>query len=116
LLPSDKTSIVLQELLLPDNTSPYGIWFNELDSVAAAKVRVALARIEQGNLSMVKWFKGIGECRIHWGPGLRVYLARDGVDVILLLGGGDKHRQQADIDLALERWEQYKRRKKEGKK
>lgn len=109
-------SFVLQELLLPNNTSLYGIWFNALDSVAAAKVRVALARIEQGNLSKVKWFKGIGACRIYWGPGLRVYLARDGVDVILLLGGGDKHRQQADIDLALERWEQYKRRKKEGKK
>ncbi len=70
-----------------------------------------LGGVEQGNLSNVQWFHGIGEYRIDWGPGLRIYLAKDGVRIILLLGGGTKKRQQRDIDLAVERWEDYKRRK-----
>lgn len=101
----------LQELLLADGRSPFGAWFDTLDAVAAAKVRVALGRMEQGNLSNVEWFRGIGECRIDWGPGLRVYLARDGRELILLLGGGSKKRQQRDIDLAVTRWEDHKCRR-----
>lgn len=101
----------LVELLLPDGTSPFARWFASLDAIAAAKVRVALSRMEGGNLSAVKWFRGIGECRIDWGPGYRIYLAKDGQTLILLLGGGTKSRQQKEIDGALEAWEQYKRRK-----
>jgi putative addiction module killer protein len=101
----------VEELLLDSGVSPFGQWFADLEGVAAAKVRIALARIEQGNLSRVSWFRGIGEFRIDWGPGLRIYLAKDGVQVILLLGGGSKHRQQRDIELAIARWDDYKRRK-----
>lgn len=67
--------------------------------------------MEQGNLSNIQWFRGIGEYRIDWGPGLRIYLAKDGIRIILLLGGGAKKRQQNDIDLAVERWKNYKSRK-----
>lgn len=102
---------MLKELLLDDGLSPFGDWFSSLDGFAAAKVRVALARLEQGNFSNVQWFRGIGEFRIDWGPGLRIYLAKDGVQLILLLGGGTKKRQQQDIDLAVDRWEEHKRRK-----
>ena len=80
----------VEELLLDSGISPFGQWFADLDGIAAAKVRIALARIEQGNLSRVSWFRGIGEFRIDWGPGLRIYLAKDGVQVTLLLGGGDQ--------------------------
>lgn len=79
--------------------------------MAAAKVRVALAGIEHGNLSRVLWFHGIGEFRIDRGPGLRIYLAREDERIILLLGGGSKKRQQRDIDLAVDRWERLKERK-----
>ena len=101
----------VQELLLPDGRSPYAAWFATLDPVAAAKVRVAVARMEQGNLSNVEWFRGIGEYKIDWGPGYRIYLAKDGLKLIVLLGGGSKKRQQKDIDEALALWEDYKRRK-----
>lgn len=101
----------IKELLLDDDESPFGAWFSELEPVAAAKVRVALTRMEQGNLSNVEWFRGIGEYKIDWGAGLRIYLAKDGLKIILLLGGGTKKRQQRDIDFAVERWEDYKRRK-----
>ncbi len=99
------------ELLLPDGGSPFANWFASLDRAAAAKVVIALARLEQGNLSSIEWFRGIGECKIDWGPGYRIYLARDGVRVLLLLGGGTKRRQQRDIDRAISLWEDYKRRK-----
>jgi putative addiction module killer protein len=111
MIPISPPGYVLKELLLDDGLSPFGDWFSSLDGLAAAKVRVALARIEQGNFSNVQWFRGIGEFRIDWGPGLRIYLARDGVQLILLLGGGTKKRQQHDVDLAVDRWEEHKRRK-----
>lgn len=59
----------VRELVLPNGRSPYADWFNALDAVAAAKVTVAKLRMEQGNLSRVEWFRGIGECKIDWGPG-----------------------------------------------
>ncbi len=102
---------LIKELLLDVQQSPFGDWFAALDSLAAAKVQVAVARMEQGNLSNVQWFRGIGEFRIDWGPGLRIYLAKEGARVILLLGGGSKKRQQKDIELAVKHWEDYKRRK-----
>lgn len=99
------------ELLLEDGSSPYADWFATLDPVAAAKVTVAKVRIEQGNLSNVEWFRGIGEYKIDWGPGYRVYLAKDGMTIIVLLGGGTKKRQQKDIDRTVKLLESYKRRK-----
>ena len=102
---------LIKELLVNDSTSPFGDWFAELDSLAAAKVRVVVARMEQGNLSNVQWFRGIGEFRIDWGPGFRIYLAKDGLLIILLLGGGTKKSQQKDIEQAVEHWENHKRRK-----
>jgi putative component of toxin-antitoxin plasmid stabilization module len=59
----------IQELLLDNDTSPFGNWFQRLDPVSGVKVQVALARIEQGNLASIKWFEGIGEIKIHWGQG-----------------------------------------------
>jgi putative addiction module killer protein len=106
-----RVSHEMRELLLADGTSPFADWFSSLDAFAAAKVSVAVSRMEQGNLSSVEWFRGIGEYRIDWGPGLRIYLARDGLKLIILIGGGTKKRQQRDIDQAVALWEDYKRRK-----
>jgi putative addiction module killer protein len=104
-------SFQVKELLLADGDSPFAQWFNGLEAVAAAKVRVAITRMEQGNLSNVTWFRGIGEYKMDWGPGLRIYLAKDGVKLIILVGGGTKKRQQQDINQAVALWEDYKRRK-----
>ena len=104
-------SYQVKELLLADGDSPFAEWFGSLEAVAAAKVRVAVGRMEQGNLSSVEWFRGSGEYKIDWGPGLRIFVAKDGLKLILLLGGGTKKRQQKDIDEALALWSDYKRRK-----
>ncbi len=57
----------IKELLLDDDDNPFAAWFGSLEAVAAAKVRVAISRMEQGNLSNVEWFRGIGEYKIDWG-------------------------------------------------
>jgi putative addiction module killer protein len=99
--------------LAPDGRSPFEGWFSSLDAAAAAKVTVAVARLEQGNLSNVK---GVGECvleyRINFGPGYRVYFGRDGDELVILLTGGTKKRQQRDIVTAIEFWTDYRRRKR----
>ncbi len=59
----------IKELLLTDGDSPFGKWFGSLEAVVAAKVRVAVSRMEEGNLSNVEWFRGIGEYKIDWGRG-----------------------------------------------
>lgn len=69
-------------------------------------------RLSLGNIGNVKWFAGIGELRIDWGPGIRVYLAREGANVVVLLGGGTKRRQQADIERAKQLHAEYIRRKR----
>lgn len=104
-------SYTVVELLLEDKSSPYAEWFNSLDPLAAAKVTIAKLRMEQGNLSSVKWFSGIGEYKIDWGAGYRIYLAMDGMTIIILLGGGTKKHQQKDIDRAIGLWKSYKQRK-----
>lgn len=65
----------------------------------------------QGNLSSIKWFSGIGEYKIDFGAGWRIYLAREGSAIIILLGGGSKRTQQRDIDRAILLWEDYKKRR-----
>jgi putative addiction module killer protein len=106
--------IQILEYIDPVGRSPFRGWFDALDALAAAKVTVALARIEQGNLSNVKSVgAGVLEYRIDFGPGYRVYLGRDGDRLVILVGGGTKKRQQRDIASAQERWADYKKRSRE---
>ena len=102
----------VKEYVRPDGSSPFNKWFRRLDAQAAAKVTVAITRLEQGNISNIKWFKGVGEYRINWGPGYRIYLIQEGNELIILLGGGTKRRQQQDIKRAFELLQEYKARKK----
>jgi putative addiction module killer protein len=104
----------VQEYLKEDSSSPYQQWFDSLDAIAAAKVAVAKSRLELGNTSSIKWFDGIGEYRIDWGSGYRIYLAQDGKQLIILFGGGTKKNQQSDIEQAKELHQEYKRRKKKA--
>ena len=101
------------EYRVPNGVSPFARWFNELDAVAAAKVTTALYRMEQGNRSNVKAVgEGVSEYRIDFGPGYRIYFGQEGGVLIVLLGGGTKKGQSADIRLAQEHWRDYKARKK----
>jgi len=90
------------------------MWFDGLSSQAALKVTTYLTRLENGNTSQLKSVgQGVKECRINWGPGLRVYMGQDGDTLIILLGGGTKKRQNVDIENAKKVWQEYKKRKKE---
>jgi len=88
-------------------------WFESLEPSAAAKVTIAVTRMEQGNFSNAKGVgSGVYEYKIDFGPGYRIYFGRDGDALVILLGGGTKKRQNKDIQDALACWADYKRRKK----
>ena len=99
------------EYVREDGASPFKTWFDGLDSLAAAKVATATRRIEMGNTSNIKWIGTIAEYRIDWGPGYRIYLAKDGDSLVVLLGGGTKKGQQHDIQRAQTLWVEYLARK-----
>ena len=91
--------------------SPFARWFDSLDSVTAAKVATALQRIEQGNLSHLKGLGGgLLEYRLNVGPGYRIYLCRRGDNIVILLSGGTKRRQDSDIAQARAHLDDYLRR------
>jgi putative addiction module killer protein len=99
--------------LFSNGRSPFEEWFAGLNATARAKVAVAIARLEQGNLSTVKPVgEGVLEYRINFGPGYRVYFGRDGEVLVILLTGGTKKRQQRDITTAIEFWRDYRGRKR----
>jgi putative addiction module killer protein len=103
--------IEVKEYLDERGRSPFAGWLQRLEARAAAKVSSALYQMENGNFSDSKGIgDGISERRIHSGPGYRIYYARDGNDLVLLLGGGTKRCQKADIKAAKERWRAYQRR------
>jgi len=80
-------------------TTHYARWFASLrDEQAKARILVRIRRLSLGNIGDSKGLGGGGsELRIDYGPGYRVYFARRGETLVLLLTGGDKSRQKADI-------------------
>lgn len=94
-----------------DGTCPFEEWRRKLDVSARKKIEAAQIRLELGNTSNIKWFSGIGEYRINWGPGYRIYLAQDGDQLVVLFGGGTKKSQRNDIKTAKDLHKEYKRQK-----
>ncbi|MDR2015614.1 MAG: type II toxin-antitoxin system RelE/ParE family toxin [Azoarcus sp.] len=92
---------------------PFTEWLNGLrDKVAQARVRVRLRQVQAGNFGDSEPVgEGVIELRIHVGAGYRVYCVRYGKAVVLLLCGGDKGNQAADIKRAREYWSEWKRRR-----
>jgi putative addiction module killer protein len=85
-------------------TTQFRAWFDRLrDDRAKDRITVRIRRMSLGNFGDVKYFDGIGEVRIDYGPGYRVYFVRRGLAVMVLLAGGDKHSQRRDIAEALKR-------------
>ena len=92
--------------------SAFAEWFDSLDAVTAARVDKYIRRLETGNFGSAKALQeGVSELKLDFGPGYRVYFGRDGKTIIILLGGGSKRRQSADIAAAIERWKKYKQAK-----
>jgi putative addiction module killer protein len=105
--------IEIREYLGPDGRNLFGEWYDRLNAEAARRVTTALYRLGLGNFSNVKGVGGrVFECRIDFGPGYRVYFGKDGDRIVILLSGGSKRRQQDDIALAGDYWQDYKQRKR----
>ena len=89
-------------------------WQSSLDEKARTKVSIALFRLRDGDISHVKSVgvgAGVSELKIDFDPGYRVYFGRDGAAIVILLAGGTKKSQPADIERAHLRWADYKLRK-----
>ncbi len=94
--------------------TPFTHWLVGLKDVRArAQIEIRLRRASIGNFGDCEPVgEGVIELRIDIGAGYRVYCARHGKEVVILLCGGDKSTQHADIRLAKEYWTDWKRRNK----
>ena len=102
----------LLDYQMADGRDPFKEWLANLaDRQARARVAVRVQRMAAGNFGDHKPLSdGVWELRIDHGPGYRVYYAQAGQRVLLLLIGGDKRRQQADIETAVRYWQDWQRR------
>ena len=85
-------------------TDVYARWLDNLRDIRArARVLARVERLAAGNPGDVKSVgEGVSEMRIDYGPGYRVYFTRHGNEIVILLAGGDKSTQNADIKTAQE--------------
>lgn len=105
----------LLNYVLPTGEAPVEEWLAGLKDIKGrAKIRARINQIRTGNPGKFKMIApGVMEMKIDFGPGYRVYYARVGAKIILLLCGGDKTTQSSDIKTASEYLADYKRRTKE---
>lgn len=85
-------------------TEVYANWFARLrDRQARALIDVRIRRLSLGNPGDVRPVgEGVSELRVDYGPGYRVYFVQRGLELVILLAGGDKRTQDRDIQVALE--------------
>ncbi len=85
-------------------SATFDAWLSGLrDRQAKARIAVRIDRLARGNPGDVRPVGcGIGELRIDYGPGYRVYFMQRGSILVVILCGGDKRTQSADIKLAME--------------
>lgn len=85
-------------------TAQFTKWFDSLkDRKGRARIQARIDRIEVGHFGDVEPVgEGVSEMRIFYGPGYRVYFVQRSAVVVILLSGGDKDTQQADIAKAKE--------------
>ena len=106
------TDMEVRRYLTESGKDVVGEWLADLhDAQAKARIAVRIARLAVGNFGDCKALHdGVSELRIDWGPGYRLYFAMAERSCVLLLCGGDKRKQAADIKRAVEYWRDYKRR------
>jgi putative addiction module killer protein len=85
-----------------ETTETFDVWYSALrDPQAVWWVNARIFRAGQGNFGDVKPVgEGVFEMRFHYDPGIRVYFKQTGRTIYLLLAGGDKSMQSADIKVA----------------
>ena len=91
---------------------PVTTWLASLrDKQVQAKLRMRLLRLEAGNFGDAEPVgEGVSELREHLGAGFRVYYGRHRRSVVILLCGGSKKTQAADIEMAKRYWADWKAR------
>jgi putative addiction module killer protein len=95
-----------------DGRIPFSDWLGKLDAATAARVSAYKDRMHAGQWGNSRFVgDGVWELKIDFGPGYRIYYLRDGRTVVILLCGGDKGSQQADIRQAHGFAEDYRRRR-----
>jgi len=96
---------------LPDGSCPFEEWMSSLrDRRARAIIRTRIGRVRLGNLGNCEPVgAGVMELKIDYGPGYRVYFGQVETKLVILLCGGDKSSERADIRRAIEYWEDYKK-------
>jgi putative addiction module killer protein len=95
-----------------EGKAPFKEWLDALRDVnGRAKIRIRLDRVRLGNLGDHNTvYEGVWELRIDYGPGYRVYFAKEGNRLILLIIGGDKDSQRRDIVRAAGYLQDHRRR------
>lgn len=106
---------IVDNYVLPDGTEPIIEWLEALQDIKGrAKIRARINQLRAGNPGQFNVVgSGIMEMKLDYGPGYRIYFARVGNRMMLLLCGGDKSTQRADIKKATEYLNDYKRRVQE---
>ena len=84
-------------------STTFSEWLADLDTMMRARIAARIRRVEFGNFGDWKPVGGgVNELRLDFGPGYRVYFARRGNALVILLAGGHKGTQTADIRRAKE--------------
>lgn len=84
-----------------ETTPQFDAWLARLDNAVSARIAARLLKLSMGLWGDHKALGGgLIELREHFGPGIRLYLIRRGPQLIVVLAGGCKRRQQADIERA----------------
>ena len=94
-----------------NKTDRFWVWIDGLkDQTGRARVLSRIVAAEAGNFGDCGPVgDGVSEMRIHYGPGYRVYFAQEGINVYLLIAGGDKSSQRLDIKQAKALWGDLKK-------
>jgi putative addiction module killer protein len=108
-------TLTVREYLTAKGDNPFRSWLGRLDVVVRARIQARILRFESGNLGDHRSVGlGVWEARCAFGPGYRVYFAQPGSTIVLLLVGGDKGSQRADIRTAQRYWIDYQEGQRHG--
>ncbi|HCM9486938.1 type II toxin-antitoxin system RelE/ParE family toxin [Enterobacter hormaechei] len=98
-----------------DGKIPFEDWVAKLrrkDPELAFRILLRIDRAEKGNFGDYRYLReGVWELKVDSGPGYRVYFAVQHREILLLLIGGDKKSQKADVTLAIDYWKDHQKDK-----
>jgi len=94
-----------------DGRAPFVDWVDSLKDLKTVNIiQKRLGFLRQGSMGDFKFFEGIYELRIDYGPGYRIYCGKKDKTFVLLLLGGSKTTQRKDIEKAVQYWSDFQKR------